>query len=640
VQLVSWIFACLLLIQAGLVPASTTATEVADKYSKWNPSRITVDQPAALIQRGQSNTDVWSAWQRLEKNAGGELSVSWDLQTRTPQAIYGPMADVSAYGGDSEMAARDFLAEHAALFKLGAVAELRLIKRTESVGGAHVFFQQTYQGLPVHGGHMGVHINRGGQVHAVVSSYVPNVQLASIQPGVSSESVLERMLVELGPEAGRSLIAAPRRAVVVYVAADGAHLAWQITMSAREPLGTWEAFWDAHTGARLSPLIDRNYYLDGAARVFITNAVVATGNNKLSDERDSPNGVPDGAYTPVILTRLNNTGFLTGPFVNTSLTADRVNRPDYDFSDLNRGDDGFEEVMAYWAIDSAQQYIHSFGVLAAANYSIGVDVHGTTVDNSFFIPVGDGTGRLMFGDGGVDDAEDAEIIWHEYGHAILENQVPDINQNFDGMGEGWGDYWAATMSTRYASADHEQYDPAVGEWDATSYNPGNPPYLRRVDADVFYPKDRASDPHVTGMIWSAALWAIHKALGPEVADRIFLEGNFLMPFSPTLPEAAQAMLEADRNLNNGVNNAVMATVFSARGLLNVAAQGRSDKVTPCMDQQPHPRRCHTHDLVAAVAYPGLWLRRAPLSRHQSLGCPVPGDNRFGRDSQTAPRAVM
>jgi hypothetical protein len=50
--------------------------------------------------------------------------------------------------------------------------------------------------------------------------------------------------------------------------------------------------------------------------------------------------------------------------------------------------------------------------------------------------------ELRFGNGGVDDAEDAEVILHEYGHAIHFSQ----NFSFDGEGgaisDGFGDYCA------------------------------------------------------------------------------------------------------------------------------------------------------------------------------------------------------
>jgi Zn-dependent metalloprotease len=48
----------------------------------------------------------------------------------------------------------------------------------------------------------------------------------------------------------------------------------------------------------------------------------------------------------------------------------------------------------------------------------------------------------------VDDAEDADVIVHEYGHAIQADQVPGFGAGGDagGMGEGFGDYLAGTIS--------------------------------------------------------------------------------------------------------------------------------------------------------------------------------------------------
>ena len=74
---------------------------------------------------------------------------------------------------------------------------------------------------------------------------------------------------------------------------------------------------------------------------------------------------------------------------------------------------------------------------------IRADTYGG--DNSFYIPRID---RIVFGKGGVDDAEDAEVIWHEYGHAIQDAQVPGFGASDEAgsIGEGFGDYWAVTMS--------------------------------------------------------------------------------------------------------------------------------------------------------------------------------------------------
>src|SRR6185369_17729212 len=122
------------------------------------------------------------------------------------------------------------------------------------------------------------------------------------------------------------------------------------------------------------------------------------------------------------------------------------------------------------------------------NYPIKVYAHSSPTwgnqDNSSFSSSnidGTGTGILEFGTGGVDDTTDSEIVWHEYGHATLWNQRPGINQNVtkEGIGEGWGDYLAGSLSKR--EPGNWTYGVTVGEWDAVSYNPGNPAFLRRLD---------------------------------------------------------------------------------------------------------------------------------------------------------------
>ena len=101
---------------------------------------------------------------------------------------------------------------------------------------------------------------------------------------------------------------------------------------------------------------------------------------------------------------------------------------------------------------------------------------------------------MTFGTGGVDDAEDAEIILHEYGHAIQDDQVPGWGQHEEGsaMGEGFGDYNAASF---FAETKPLANETNVGNWDATSYSGAEPPYLRRLDSNKKYPKDLTHEPH-------------------------------------------------------------------------------------------------------------------------------------------------
>jgi hypothetical protein len=85
-----------------------------------------------------------------------------------------------------------------------------------------------------------------------------------------------------------------------------------------------------------------------------------------------------------------------------------------------RHQDQFEQVMAYYWVTEAQKYIHSLGFGESRrpidNRPQAVRINQFGQDNS--VATDHPKNELRFGKGGVDDAEDAEVILHEYGHAI------------------------------------------------------------------------------------------------------------------------------------------------------------------------------------------------------------------------------
>ncbi len=83
--------------------------------------------------------------------------------------------------------------------------------------------------------------------------------------------------------------------------------------------------------------------------------------------------------------------------------------------------------MAYYWVTEAQKYIQSLGLAAHLRpinkESQDVRINQWGMDNSFSWDKHD---LLRFGKGGVDDAEDAEVILHEYGHAIQDSQMTPL----------------------------------------------------------------------------------------------------------------------------------------------------------------------------------------------------------------------
>jgi len=307
----------------------------------------------------------------------------------------------------------------------------------------------------------------------------------------------------------------------------------------------------------------------GTGRVFFPNPVAYLQDQTLTDQKDADYAALQPAYVTVVLTNLDGSGYLVGDWANIhNETGDPAYSPDNTFT-YARDDDRFEQVMGYYWVTEAQKYIQSLGFgssLRPINMeSQDVRINQWGVDNSYSWDKHD---VLRFGKGGVDDAEDAEVILHEYGHAMQDSQVTPFgfgtSVEAGSIGEGFADYWAVTVADVVAPTA----DPAcVADWDSVSYTSSTPHCLRRVDRDLHYPQDLNGRVHHDGQIWSRALWEIRLALGHVKADTLILEAQFSFAADTTMPAAAQATVEAARALyGNGTANKVLS-IFQARGIL-------------------------------------------------------------------------
>jgi Zn-dependent metalloprotease len=173
---------------------------------------------------------------------------------------------------------------------------------------------------------------------------------------------------------------------------------------------------------------------------------------------------------------------------------------------------------------------------------------------------------MVFGKGGVDDAEDAEVIVHEYGHQIHFSQSPTFYSSVEArsIGEGFSDYWAATVTEVIAGV---QPDPeCIAEWDSVSYTAGPVHCLRRLDANLTYPADLNGRVHHDGTIWSQALWQIRASLGNVRADTLILMAQFDWT-GTTMPDLANRTVAAAQSLYGNGAAVKVRQAFEARGIL-------------------------------------------------------------------------
>jgi hypothetical protein len=304
----------------------------------------------------------------------------------------------------------------------------------------------------------------------------------------------------------------------------------------------------------------------GTGRVFLPNPVADLQDESLTDQKDADYPALQPAYHVVGLTHLDGSGFLRGDYANiVSETGNPAYSPTNTFL-YNRSQDEFEQVMAYYWVTKSQEYIHSLGFgewrPPVNNESQDIRINQWGQDNSF--ETTHPKDELRFGKGGVDDAEDAEVILHEYGHAIHEGSgFVFATEEAGAISEGFGDYWAADVSQIFAPTP----DPAcIADWDSTSYTSTVPHCLRRVDTNRHYPEDLNGEVHHDGTIWSRALWDIHNALGNVRADTIILQGQIDFPGTSMKDLATRLVATAQQLYGNAAANQV-TTAFQNRGIL-------------------------------------------------------------------------
>lgn len=296
-------------------------------------------------------------------------------------------------------------------------------------------------------------------------------------------------------------------------------------------------------------------------RVFMPNPVVTLQDQSLTDQKDRDYAALAGAYQIVTLTNLDGSGYLHGDYAFVSGTKNDAYSETGVF-DFDRSHTWFEQVVAYHAITLTQRYIQSLGLTNVNNEAQDVRVAQYGGDNSFYDTVKD---AITLGKGGVDDGEDMEVIWHEYGHAIQDDIQPGfgITHDANSIGEGFGDYWAFTMSEPVSDGYGVT---CIMDWDSVSYTSTEPHCLRRVDLDLTV-DDQTGRIHHDGQIWSRALYDIHGALGRETADRIILLSHFAMGVDPSFAEAALATVETAEEVAGHGAAVKVRKAFEDRGIL-------------------------------------------------------------------------
>ncbi|GAA2788147.1 M4 family metallopeptidase [Kribbella solani] len=450
---------------------------------------------------------------------------------------------------------------------------LKLVRTKTSLLGKHFWYQQTFKGLPVVGGYYAKHVAKDGVVQVADGrDAVPaNLDVSTTVAPASATQTANAAVTAQAERADRARNAGPEKrfakqpaatsgaAQLAVIGGPNARVVWNVTSRSTE--GVTRSLVDAKSGSVVeSKVISDN--IDGRGSVFDPNPVVSEQNEKLTDQNDKNQDALFLAQKNVILRNLDGSGKLNGSFVNIKEAKGGLAQSKTNTFVYQRANDKFEQVMSYYHINQTQEYIQQLGFKDVNNESQDISVDTYSGDNSFYDP---STDMITYGEGGVDDAEDAEVIWHEYGHAIQDDVVPGFGESEQAgaIGEGFGDYWAVTMSVPVSKGFNL---PCVMDWDATSYTTDEPHCLRRTDTGKTT-DDIDGEVHDDGEIWSNALWDIHQALGRAKANKVILEATFFYDPDTSFAAAAQDTVQAARLLYGKAAAAQVTKAFQDRKIL-------------------------------------------------------------------------
>ncbi len=313
----------------------------------------------------------------------------------------------------------------------------------------------------------------------------------------------------------------------------------------------------------------------GTGQVFMVNPVQSSNDQTLTDQRDADSAVLPSDYALVQLRNLDGSGYLRGQWATVESATgtpafSRTNTFVY-----TRSQDQFEQVMGYFWINQAQEYLQSLGFgstlpgIVQQSFPVKIDQYGG--DNSYQT---DKPYRVRLGKGGVDDAEDAEVIVHEYGHAVHASQVPGFGSSVEAgsIGEAWGDYFAVSVGLA-ADAQygwpHPAEDACPMDWDSTSYTRA-PHCIRRFDTNMTV-HDTTGEVHHDGQIWSQALWEIrlgYAGLGLTTADwdTTLIASQFDYAPDTTFAAAARATWAKSLERDGAAAASLVRARFEARGI--------------------------------------------------------------------------
>jgi len=524
--------------------------------------------------------------------------------------------------------ALEFLWHSKQKYGLESTFESLKFKRVKSsLLGKHYYFQQYLNDIHIDKAEIIVSINKDKQVYRVFNNSFPVTKnIVNTSKALLGNATAEQNVWDFLQVSGKLRGLPKSKLTYINLGADF-KLAYKVNMTVSKPFGDWEFYLEAVSGAvitakridlptfknanansqsgkwkRFKTNANHISYSDAlkslnlenkqkvinpinkanaTALVFDPDPVTTLNDDSLEDTSEATSF--DAAYVNIDLldvTLDNGTYSLVGPWITIVDFENPTTAPSTSSTGnwtAKRGDNAFNDAMTYFHIDQNQRYMQSLGFADATGIqfvSIQVDTDAANgADNSYFSP---SNNQLAFGHGCVDDNEDVDVILHEYGHAINTS----INSNWNGgdtgaMGEGFGDYWAASYS--YSTPNGRTVHP---EW-AFSWDGHNACWggrflnqtTYRYDSTQSYPAHTPVNGQNGDEVWSTPLAEslielLNDSVPREEVDQIILEAQFGLGSGLKMPDMAAAIVSTAITLfPSGTHSSVFDSNFKMMEIL-------------------------------------------------------------------------
>jgi len=526
-------------------------------------------------------TGPQAAFNQLQARSNSALTVNWDARSEVPNFLTGldpaarlPYRPTAAELGNPIAIARGFLDENRALFKLRSVAEELQFLRNEAdkqLGWSHVRMSQVYQGLPVFGYQLVVHLDAQNQVVTVNGHFRPGIDLDTtpkIAQADAEQIALDDLLDVQLATAERSRVKATilrdKTQLMIHVdRSDQPRLTWHVTIMTDSPLGQWRYF----VNARRAQVVHQfDSLAHGKRRMTYSadNSTDVPGRLLIDEGERSRDAIAQAAH--------DGAGKVYDYYFNTFKRDGLDDQGSPMVSTVHYGSDPEDAENAAW-IGEAQQMIYGDG-------------------GKIFKP-------LAYG---------LDVIGHEFTHGIIDNTSSLIYEGQSGaLNESYADVFGALIDRgNWTIGETVIKSPPFplkylrsledpngrGSYDARDplSSVGQPAHMNEY-ADLPYTrKGDNGGVHVNSGIPNLVAFLIARAIGPERMEQIYYRTltQYLSPKSD-FADAARATIRAAQDLYSTTEADAIRAALPKVGLRTEgSSQTPSPKSTPTSQGKKQP----------------------------------------------------